>query len=54
MESDNLRALRLTGLEWHTVLNSSSGEQNFTSFYNKVKVFLDFFEISGILVQEFH
>ena len=37
MESDNLRALRLTGLEWHTVLNSSSGEQNFTSFYNKVK-----------------
>ena len=35
INSDNLRALRLTGLNWHTTLNS--GEQNFRNFYNKVK-----------------
>ena len=35
MNSDTLRALRLTGLNWHTTLES--GEQNFMNFYNKVK-----------------
>ena len=35
MNSDNLRALRLVGLDWHTTLND--GTENFMAFYNKVK-----------------
>ena len=38
MNSDNLQALRLTGLDWHTTLND--GTENFMDFYNKVKTLI--------------